>query len=40
MGVDLPGNSDRMRGGGLKLCQGRFSLGIRENFFSETVVMH
>ncbi|KFQ63323.1 hypothetical protein N334_02135, partial [Pelecanus crispus] len=25
---------------GLKLCQGRFSLNIRKNFFTERVVKH
>jgi len=29
-----------MRGDGLKLHQGRFSLGIRKNFFTARVVRH
>ncbi|GAB0205125.1 hypothetical protein GRJ2_002978100 [Grus japonensis] len=32
--------SNRMRGNGLKSCQGRFRLDMRKNVFTESIVQH
>lgn len=42
MEIDLffQAGRDRARGNDLKLCQGRFHLNIRKNFFTGSVVKH
>ena len=38
--ASAPGDSDRMRGDGLKLCQGRVRWDIKRNFFSRREMRH